>query len=445
MGEALSLCAFSLCPPSISYAHLLFDSVHNPTPFMFNTMIRAFSNSKTSHESFSFFNRMLANGIKPDHFSFPFSLKACAFSLCLQNGKCLHTKVIKSGFEPDPFVHSSLVHLYSICGETTDAHKVFDEIIHPTVVSYNALLAGLGKQGLISDARNIFDKMQEKDSISWSSLIASYVNGNDCLEALMVFKEMQLSGIEPNEASLVSLISACARLGALRQGKWVHNYLRKRRKEGLQLTTKMSTALIDMYAKCGHIEKAIEVFEEIQVRDLWAWTSIITGLAMHGHGEESVCFFSKMKRDGMVPDGVAFLSLLCACSHSGLVNEGKFYFDLMTKDYGLEPKMAHFGCMVDLLGRAGRLKEAEEILVSMPMKPDSSVLGSLLNACFVHGDDQLGERIGKKLIELEPGHSGRYVGLSNLYAKAGRWGEAEKVRAVMDSRRVRKPPACSMV
>lgn len=243
-----------------------------------------------------------------------------------------------------------------------------------------------------------------------------------------------------------AVLSACARLGALQHGKWVHAYIDK---SGMKVDVVLGTSLIDMYAKCGSIERAKCIFDHMgpENKDIMAWSAMITALAMHGLSGECLELFAKMVNDGgrVRPNAVTFVGVLCACVHGGLVSEGNHYFKRMKEEYGVSPLIQHYGCMVDLYSRAGLIEDAWGVVKSMPMEPDVMIWGALLSGARMHGDIETCEISVKKLIELDPKNSGAYVLLSNVYAKLGRWGEVRHLRDLMEVRGIKKVPGCSLV
>ncbi|GAB4841135.1 Pentatricopeptide repeat-containing protein At3g62890 [Ancistrocladus abbreviatus] len=288
--------------------------------------------------------------------------------------------------------------------------------------------------------------MPDRNVISWSCIINGYVKWGEHKEALALFREMQMlkgSGVSPNEFTLSGVLSACGRLGALEHGKWVHAYIDKC---GMKVDVVLGTSLIDMYAKCGSIERARSVFDNLgHNKDVTAWSALISGLAMHGLGEECLELFVKMLNQEVRPNAVTFLGLLCACVHCGLVDEGKKLFQRMSQEFGISPSIEHYGCMVDLCGRAGLIEEAWDVVKSMPMEPDVLVWGALLSASRTHGKIEVSEVAVRRLTELEPTNSAAHVLLSNLYAKIGRWKDVRHVRDLMEAKGIKKVPGCSLV
>ncbi|OVA00232.1 Pentatricopeptide repeat [Macleaya cordata] len=431
--------------PSLNLSH--------PTPdsFIWNTLIRAHAQSGIqfslpASSPFSIYLRMRFHGVEPDFHTFPFILHSISSPSHLNLGKQVHGHVFRSGFASDSFVQTSLINMYSSCGSFNSAHQVFDEIPNPDLPSRNSIISMNIKSGFIDMARKLFDEMPERNVISWSCMINGYVKCGEYKEALDLFREMQVlevGFVRPNEFTMSSVLSACGRLGALEHGKWVHAYIDKC---GMKVDVILGTSLIDMYAKCGSIERARSVFNELGPnKDVMAWSAMISGLAMHGHSGECLELFVQMQNHGVMPNYVTFLGVLCACVHGGLVNEGMKYFEMMSEKFGITPLIQHYGCIVDLYGRAGLIEKAMDVVKSMPMKPDVLVWGALLSGSRMHGDIKMCELALKELIELEPTNSGAYVLLSNVYAKMGKWENVRNVRHLMEAKGIKKMPGCSLV
>lgn len=309
-------------------------------------------------------------------------------------------------------------------------------------ISWNSMISGYLKCGNSDKARDLFDSMNEKDTVTWSAMISGYAQLGQFAETLTLFQEMLREEVSPDEVTFVSVISACTHLASLTQGKWVHAYIRK---NGFKINAVLGTTLIDMYMKCGYVESAQEVFRSMEEKGVSSWNALILGFAMNGVVEQSLETFSIMKKCGVEPNEITFVAVLSACRHMGLVEDGRKHFESMIQKHGIAPNIKHYGCMVDLLGRAGLLKEAEELIESMPMLPEVATWGALLGACKKHGDNEMGERIGRKLIELQPDHDGFHVLLSNIYASKGNWHDVGEIRGVMKRNSVVKTPGCSAI
>ncbi|KAK9137233.1 hypothetical protein Sjap_007827 [Stephania japonica] len=251
---------------------------------------------------------------------------------------------------------NSMITMYCKLGDTESARLMFDSNPVKDVVSWNAIIDGYCKSEQLTVARELFDRMGDaKNSVTWNTMISGYVQCREFGKAIATFQQMQAVNMKPTEVTMISLLSACAHLGALDMGKWIHAYIRRR---NFKLDVVLGNALVDMYCKCGNIETALDIFHELPMKNVFCWNSVVVGLGMHGFGEEAIDAFVKMERNGVKPDGVTFVGLLSACSHSGLFYEGRRYFSEMVGTYGVEPGIEHYGCMVDLLGRGGFLQEA---------------------------------------------------------------------------------------
>ncbi|KAL2518603.1 Pentatricopeptide repeat-containing protein [Abeliophyllum distichum] len=386
---------------------------------------------------------MLRNNVIANHLTYPFLAKASARILDLKLSGSVHGLVFRTGYASDMFVSNSLVHMYGSCRDIVSARKMFDEMPMKNSVSWNSVLDAYAKYGDVNLMRKVFDMMPQRDVISWSSLIDGYVKDGNYVDALAVFGEMGAGGVEPNEVTMISVLCACSHLGTLEQGRMMHKYIVE---NGLHLTLTLRTSLVDMYAKCGAIDEALAVFRAVSARktDVLIWNAMIGGLATHGFTREALEMYVEMQDSGIRPDEITYLCLLSACAHGGLVKEAWKYFKSIAQN-GMLPKSEHYACVVDVLARAGQLKEAYEFIHEMTMKPTASMLGALLSGCINHRKLDIAEAVGRKLIELEPDHDGRYIGLSNVYAVKNCWDESRTTRESMETRGVRKVAGYSYV
>ncbi|GFP89093.1 pentatricopeptide repeat-containing protein at5g08305 [Phtheirospermum japonicum] len=387
---------------------------------------------------------MLLNDVDPDYLTYPFLAKASARLSDPKIGGCVHGRVLRSGFTSDVFISNSLIHMYGSSREIASARNVFDEMPLRNLVSWNSILDGYAKCGDVISMRQVFDVMPERDVVSWSALVDGYVKDGNYTEGLAVFGKMiSESGPKANEVTMVSVLSACSHLGALDQGRTMHRYIVEKH---LPLTLVLKTSLVDMYAKCGSIDEALAVFRDIPKRktDVLIWNAMIGGLATHGFTSKALEIYSEMQTSGIRPDEITYLCLLSACAHGGLVKEAQRYFNSIIKNK-MVPKSEHYACMIDVLARAGHLTEAYRFVCEMPIEPTASMLGALFNGCINHRKLDLAEIVGKRLIELDPGHDGRYIGLANVYAVIRRWDEAKSTRRAMETRGVKKFPGFSYV
>ncbi|KAF8390208.1 hypothetical protein HHK36_024730 [Tetracentron sinense] len=473
-GKFLLLCAVSLAD-ALDYGRRIFLHIPSPDVFMYNTLVRGLSESESPQQSVIAYIKMRRSSTsQPDSFSFAFTLKAAANYKSLNTGVQLHCQALNHGLDTHLFVRTTLVSMYAECGCINSARKAFDELSQPNVVAWNAIvtacfrcgdlkgaelafnqmpfrnmtswnvmLAGYTKAGELELARRSFLEMPVKDAVSWSTLIVGFAHHGSFYEAFGFFRELQRFGMRPNEVSLTGVLSACAQAGAFEFGKIVHGYMEK---AGFNRIISVSNALLDTYAKCGNIGMARLVFAwMMEKKNIVSWTSMMAGFAMHGFGKEAVELFHEMEDVGLRPDGITFISILYACSHAGLIEQGCEVFHKMTEVYKIEPSIEHYGCMVDLFGRAGLLKEAYEFIIRMPIEPNAIIWRTLLGACSIHKNVRLAERVKEQLSELDPDNSGDHVLLSNIYAVTGKWKDVAAVRRSMTDRRIKKTPGWSMI
>ncbi|WRX13723.1 Pentatricopeptide repeat - like 10 [Theobroma cacao] len=317
------------------------------------------------------------------------------------------------------------------------AHKVFDKVSQPDIVLFNTMARGYSRSNTPTQAIPLVSQL-----LSFGFLPDDYTFPS-VLKACSSSKALEeVKSLKPTDVTMLSVLSCCALLGALDLGKWIHEYVNK---HGFDKYIKVSTAIIDMYAKCGSLEDAVCVFENITLRDTPAWSAMIVAFATHGKGYKAIETFEEMRKAGVQPDEITFLGLLYACSHNGLVEEGWWYFSSITNKYGIVPGIKHYGCMVDLLGRTGRIDEAYKFIDELPIKPTPILWRTLLAACSSHGDVELGKRVIERIFELDDSHGGDYVILSNLCARAGRWEDVDFLRKLMKDRGVVKVPGCSSI
>lgn len=390
---------------------------------------------------------MLGAGIAGNNYTFPPLIKACTAMVSSGSmlvGRLVHAHVAKFGFCDDPFVISSLIEFYCICDLET-ARRLFDRSSNRDVVIWTTLVDGYGKAGDVESARELFDQMPERNVISWSAMIAAYSLAGNFKEVLLLFSQMQEVRITPNESVLVSVLTACAHLGAVTQGFWVHSYAKRLKFESNPI---LATALIDMYAKCGFVELALSVFDNMPFKDAGAWNAMISGFAMNGDARKSLEVFSKMVCCGTQPTETTFVVLLSACTHAGLINEGLRLFEEMGTLYNIAPRMEHSACVVDLLARSGLVGEAEEFVeknMGGIEGGDANVWGALLGACRVHGNVELGNRIWIRLADMGINDCGSHVLSYNMYQEAGWEHEAKRVRKLISDAGMTKKPGCSVI
>ncbi|XP_027338350.1 pentatricopeptide repeat-containing protein At5g56310-like [Abrus precatorius] len=428
---------------SYAYSVFIYNQRPNTTIFVYNNIIWALSSSNPIR-SISLFNTIRLLGLRPDSYSFPFVLKAV---VCLSHavvGAQIHCQTIVSGLDSHLSVVTSLVHMYSSCAHVPSARKLFDGVNLKHVSLWNVMLAGYAKVGDMSNARNLFECMPQKDRnvVSWTVLVSGYTQTHNPNEAIMLFREMQLQNVQPDEIAILAVLSACADLGALQLGEWIHNYIEKHK---MRQIVSLYNSLIDMYAKSGNISKALKLFENMKHKTIITWTTMIAGLALHGQGKEALHVFSCMEKAQVKPNEVTFMAILSACSHAGLVELGRDYFNSMRSKYGIEPKIEHYGCMIDLLGRAGYLQEAKKLVGLMPFEANAAIWGSLLAASTRCGDVELAVEALRHLRLLEPHNCSNYLLLSNTYAALSKWNEAKMVRKDMQDTCVEKVAGVSFI
>eukprot|EP01018_Ginkgo_biloba_P035921 Gb_12076 [translate_table: standard] len=401
-------------------------------------------------EAFKFLCQMECEGVEPNVISWT----AMIDGYC-QNGQSdeameLFGLMQLAGVKPDVVTWNTMIAGYVKSGYGDKALKLLSQMqlagIKPDVITWNALISGYAQNGHGDEALKLVTQMQlagiKSDVITWNGMIAGYTQNGQGDEALKFFRQMHLVGMKPNLVTIASILPACSLLAALQEGKTIHGYLIRM---GFESDVIVGNTLIDMYAKCGSLKDARQVFVKISQKDVVSWNAVIVAYALHGHGKNALTFFEQMQQEGMNPDHVTFIGILSACSHAGLVNEGRKFFDSMTREYHLIPGMEHYACMVDLLGRAGHLDDAHALINKMPFEPNATVLGALLGACRIHHNVDIGEHVAKSLIDLEPENAGNYVLISNIYARSGRWADVASVRKMMKERVLKKMPGCSWI
>ncbi|KAF6139500.1 hypothetical protein GIB67_005137 [Kingdonia uniflora] len=397
------------------------------------------------HEAALEFHQMRLTGVEPNYITFITLLSGCAHfpSNSLPFGISIHGYVYKLGLDKNNVsLGTALVDMYAKCGNVEVARVIFDKMVVKNSMSWNTMIDGYMRNGGVDEGIDLFDRMSVRDKVSWTALISGFVK-KDCFEeALDWFRKMQISGVEPDYVTVITVLAACANLGALGLGIWVHRYVLQK---GLDKEIRVSNSLIDMYSRCGCIEFARQEFSSMQKRSLVSWNSIIVGFAINGHAEKALEHFSAMQKEGFSPNGVSFTGALTACSHAGLVEKGFQLYDTMTKKHRIRPSIEHYGCLVDLLSRGGRLEDAFRVIRSMPMKPNEVILGSLLAACNTLGNLSLAKKLMGYIVEIDPNCDSNYVLLSNMYAADEKWDSVEKVRKKMKSLGITKKPGFSVV
>ncbi|XP_031286756.1 pentatricopeptide repeat-containing protein At5g39350-like [Pistacia vera] len=398
---------------NLNEAQVVFDRMSERDVITWTSMINGYILNGEVRNALGLFRMMQFEWVRPNSVTIASLLSACSSFHYLKNGRCLHGWTIRQKLECEVVVETALIDMYAKCNRVELSFRVFARTSKKKTVPWNAILSGCVHNGLTR-------------------------------EAVELFKQMQMAAVQPNDATLNSLLRAYAILADLQQAMNIHGYLII---SGFLSNVEIATGLIDIYSKCGSLESAHKIFSGISTKDkdIILWSVIIAGYGMHGNGEAAVSLFKEMVQSGMKPNDVTFTSALHACSHSGLVDEGLDLFKFMLENHHPSPCADHYTCIVDLLGRAGRLDEAYDLIRTMPLKPTHAVWGALLGACVIHENVELGEVAAEWLFELEPENTGNYVLLSKIYAAVGRWKDVENVRDRMNEIGLRKTPAHSLI
>ncbi|PIA59353.1 hypothetical protein AQUCO_00400323v1 [Aquilegia coerulea] len=414
-----SLVHFYATCGELGQAYKVFLMIPKKDVVSWNSMITAFAQADYSEEALELFQRMQAESMMPNDVTMVSVISACTKKLNLKLGRWVHSFIEKNDIRMNLILSNAMLDMYTKCGSLEEAKKLFDKMPEKDVVSLTTMLVGYAQSGEFDTAQQFFNSMPSQDITAWNSLISAYEQSGRSKEALALFHELQLSkNVKPDQVTL---------------------------KQGLKVNCHLTTSLIDMYAKCGDLEKALEVFRSSEQKDVYVWSAMIAGLGMHGRGRDAIDIFARMQEAKVKPNAVTFTNVLSACNHAKLVEEGRLYFNQMLPVYGITPQVKHYACMVDILGRAGLLEEADKFVEKMPVSPGASVWGALLAACKTHGNVELAEHAFTHLIELEPQNHGAYVLLSNIYAKFGLWDGVTKLRKLMRDFGIQKEPGCSSI
>ncbi|KAE7998010.1 hypothetical protein FH972_002590 [Carpinus fangiana] len=388
----------------------VFDKMPRRDLVCWTTMISGFAQSGRPIEAVDMYRLMQKEGIEGDGIVMVGLIQACSNLGDSKLGPCVHGYLIRRDLPMDVVVQTSLLDMYA-------------------------------KNGHLGLACRVFKKMPCKNVVSWGALISGFAQNGFAGNALEFLIEMQSCGYKPDLVSLLGALLACSQVGFLKLGKSVHGYIVRR----LDFDQVLGTAVIDLYSKCGALSGARTLFNQIKSKDLISWNAMITSYGIHGHGKEALSLFLEMTKTNLKPDHATFASLLSAFSHSGLVQEGQYWFNLMVSKYNIPPAEKHYACMVDLLARAGRVEEARELIDSMNTNPGLAVWVALLAGCCKNGKLLIGEIAAKKVLELNPDDLGVYALVSNYYGKARKWEEVAGVRKIMKKTGMKKVPGCSVV
>eukprot|EP00268_Persea_americana_P044395 TRINITY_DN44889_c0_g1_i1.p1 TRINITY_DN44889_c0_g1~~TRINITY_DN44889_c0_g1_i1.p1 ORF type:complete len:609 (-),score=93.69 TRINITY_DN44889_c0_g1_i1:241-2067(-) len=397
---------------NLESAQRVFDETPQRDLILWNALLATYEQRNHPHKALSVAFAMMNGNVRPNGVSAVSILSACSALCALNQGKSVHGFVIKCLLGFDLFVYNALINMYAKCR-------------------------------CLINARGVFEGMPSRNVVTWTSIINGYSENNCPYEALTLFGEMESANVRPDEITLLGVVSMCSKLGCSKLGEWIDHYIKK---NGYGEIIPVANALMDMHSKCGNIKKACQVFDGMVAKTLVSWTTLIQGLAMHGYGIAALVRFCQMQREGFRPDSIAFLSILWACSHAGLVDEGRQCFRSMVEEHSIAPWKEHYGCMADLLCRAGIVDEAFQFVKSMPMKPDAVTWRTLFGACKEQGNVDLARQVMNHLLVSEPGYSGNYILASNLYAVMGEWDNVKEVRDAMEAWGVIvRDPACSVV
>ncbi|XP_021298291.1 pentatricopeptide repeat-containing protein At4g02750-like [Herrania umbratica] len=359
-------------------------------------IISGFVQNGSNKGALDLFAELLRTGSVPNYWGFTSALLACANDGDIESGRQIHSLTIKAGAQNNSFVGNGLISMYAKCKKMEDVSQVFNTMRMRDTVSWNSVISGFLENCMLDDAEDIFKKMPKRDVVSWTSIISAYVQAGQGETALKIFLDMLIVGIKPNELTFTSLLSACANLAAVKLGQQCHAWIFK---YGFSSCLCVCNSLITMYSKCGSID-GLHVFEDMPERDIVTWNAVLTGCAQNGLGKEAVEVFEEMEAAGVPPNEISFLGVLGACTHAGLVEKGRAYFNSMTQDHGINPSIYHYTCMVNLLGSAGLLSEAEALIENMPVEPDSVIWGALLAACKLHRDMEIEQRVAERLLKM---------------------------------------------
>lgn len=396
----------------VDKARELFDDIPDRDVVSWNAMISGYAQIGQYDNALSLFQEMMVAKVKPNVSTLLSILSACAHVGNIVTGEWVQSWIEEHGHDSNLKLHNAMIDMYAKCGD-------------------------------LKMARNLFDSLQERDLVSWNVMIGGYTHMSKYKEALEIFRLLQMNGVRPNDVTLLNVIPACAHMGALDLGNWIHIYIKKHYQDFPNET--LWTSLINMYAKCGNIGAAKEIFGRMETKSVASWNAMISGLAMHGEANRAIELFSEMDKGGFRPDEITFVSVLSACCHSGSVDLGRVIFNSMMDDYNISPELQHYGCMIDLLARAGLFEEAMELVSQMGMEPDGAIWGSILGACRIHKNVELAEYVSKIVFKLEPDNPGNYVLLSNIYAGAGRWDDVARIRTFLKDKGMKKVPGCTSI
>lgn len=465
----------------IEDAELVFSRMAEKDVVTWNLLISSSVQHGLVEKALNLCRRMRLENFRFDSVTLASILSASANTTDVKLGQAGHCYCIRNSLESDVVVASSIVNMYGKCGKFTYARRVFDstkkrdlvlwntllaayagkglsgetlklfyqmqlESVPPNVISWNSVVLGFMRSGDVEKAKEMFSQMKslgfQPNLVTWTTLITGMAQNGFANEAILLFQQMLKEGNIPNAVSIVGALSACSNAASLHVGQAIHAFLIR---HSMFLSIPLATALADMYGKCGCIDRAKKVFDMVLRKELPLYNALISVYALHGQAEEALALFKLLQEEQIEPDNLTFTSILSACSHSGLLDKSFELFGDMISKYIVKPSIEHYGCLVSLLSRHGKLDEAVTLILRMPFDPDEHILTSLLAACRENEELEIGEHVSNMLFKLEPDHSGNFVALSNTYAAAGKWDEVSRVRALMKEKGMRKNPGCSWI
>ncbi|KAJ0977245.1 hypothetical protein J5N97_012719 [Dioscorea zingiberensis] len=404
-----------------------------------NAMLTIYADNEQWEKLAELLDQMSNEGIQPDSVTILSVLQACTF-LGIRKVREVHGYSLRTGTLSKLTVGNAILDAYAKCGKIESAFRIFKSLTGKNVITGNTMISGYLKHGFQMMQRT-FNDMSDRDLTSWNLMLQVYAQHDFNDRAICLFREFQAKGMRPDAMSILSILPACARLASVYLVKQCHGYKIRASFNDLQL----EGALLDTYSKCGSVNDAHRLFQTSSQKDLVMFTAMISCYAMHGMAGEALRIFSHMLELNIKPDHVILTTLLSACSHAGLVDEGWKLFKSINETFGIRPTMEHYACMVDLLARRGRLREAYEFIMDMPCKPNASVWGSLLGACKTHGEVEVGKLAADNLFNIEGGNIGNFVVMSNIYAAGRRWDDVERMRKLMKAKDLNKPAGCSWI
>ncbi|KAG6494035.1 pentatricopeptide repeat-containing protein At2g13600-like [Zingiber officinale] len=438
---------------SILEAEVIFKEMPEKNVRTWNLMIDGYVRNGMLDNAFELFVDMLKVGMKPNSFTFTSLISGCSNPEHTRIGKKFHGYVVKGGLESETPVCSSLITMYGEHRNIGDACSIFDMMVSRDVVSWTAMVAAYISYGNLDAALDIFDRMPSKNLISWNTMMFGHLQKCRSLEfnslnvmrnppALLFFYRMEKSSVRANHFSYNCALSVCANIGALEQARAIHCRTVRR---GYESDLGVGNALITVYGKCGALDDAEVSFKSLIYPDMISWNALLTGYSQNGHGDKVLDIYEKMQKSEVAPNHVTFINLLSACSHLGMIEKGLEFFKRMEKDHNVKPTREHYTCIVDLLGRAGYLREAESVIGNMQIVPDAVVWGALLGACKMHGDPEMGKRAADQIVLLEPDNSSALVALAETFAAANMWKYVVEVRTLMKEKKLLKEPGISSI